>query len=176
MQRPKKTRASSTKAGSSAPSERDLAPPPGFEEKKRQSFGQVLFKSARLLNELAIARLREKNPDVRLAHTRLLPHVDFEGTRLTTLAERMGVTKQAAGQLVEELADLGLLVREADPEDGRAKRVRFTAKGKKALQEGLVLLGSFEGDLAVHLGEARMEELKGSLGVVLDWLEGRAAR
>jgi DNA-binding MarR family transcriptional regulator len=175
MQRPKKTRASSTKAGPPVPTERDLAPPPGFEEKKRASFGQVLFKSARLLNELAIARLREKNPDVRLAHTRLLPHVDFEGTRLTTLAERMGVTKQAAGQLVEELESLGLLLREADPQDGRAKRVRFTAKGKKALQEGLVLLGTFEGELGAHLGEARMDELKDSLGVVLDWLEGRAA-
>jgi DNA-binding MarR family transcriptional regulator len=175
MQRPKKTRASAAK-GVPPASERDLGSPPGFEEKKRASFGQVLFKSARLLNELAIARLREKNPDVRLAHTRLLPHVDFEGTRLTTLAERMGVTKQAAGQLVEELAEQGLLLREADPEDGRAKRVRFTAKGKKALQEGLVLLGTFEGELGAHLGEARMEELKGSLGVVLDWLEGRAAR
>ena len=67
-----------------------------------------LFKAARLINEDAIARVRERTGEpVRVAHTALLPHVDLEGTRLTELARRMGVTKQAVGQLVDELEQMG---------------------------------------------------------------------
>ena len=39
-------------------------------------------------------------------------------------------------RLVQALAAAGLVTREADPADGRAVRVRATAKGKRLLQEG----------------------------------------
>jgi MarR family transcriptional regulator, temperature-dependent positive regulator of motility len=35
-----------------------------------------------------------------LAHTTLLAHLDPDGTRITVLAERAGMTKQSMGQLV----------------------------------------------------------------------------
>ena len=64
---------------------------------------------------------------IRPAHTALFPHIDLSGTRQTALARRMGVSKQAVGQLVSELEQMGALERVPDPSDGRARLVRFAA-------------------------------------------------
>ena len=82
-----------------------------LEQAKRASPGQLLMRAARLMNEEGIARIRANGrPDVRVSHTSLLPHIDLEGTRITELARRMGVTKQAVNQSVTELEQLGILL------------------------------------------------------------------
>src|SRR3712207_4543485 len=119
-----------------------------LEAAKRASLGQLLLKGARLLDEQALARVRARTGrDVRPSHTALLPHVDLEGTRLTTLAARLGVTKQAAGQAVAELQQMGMLETVADPTDGRAKLVRFSARGRRGLLEGIAVLRELEAEL-----------------------------
>src|SRR5947207_6324769 len=92
---------------------------------------QLLFKAARLANERALARLAADpaRPPVRAAHTALFPHLDFDGIRLTDLAARVGVTKQAIGPLIDDLAALGMVERIGDPADKRAKRIRFSRRG-----------------------------------------------
>src|SRR5256885_13963788 len=97
--------------------------------RKQASVGQLLFKAARLFNERAMARVQRRVPEARLAHTALLPHIDLDGTRQTEIARRAGITKQAVGQLVDDLIALGLVEREPDPLDGRAHLVRFTDDG-----------------------------------------------
>ncbi|MEN8181505.1 MAG: MarR family transcriptional regulator [Myxococcota bacterium] len=135
--------------------------------------GQLLFRAARLFNERAVARVREEGqPALRVAHTRLLPHIDLGGTRLTELARRAGVTKQAVGPLVAELEAFGVLRREPDPADGRARRVCFTEGGRRALLHGLAVLGTLEGDLREQLGSARLAQLRGDLETLVDALEG----
>lgn len=143
-----------------------------LERAKEESVGQLLFKAARLWNEQAIARIQETNPRLRPSHTRLLPHIDLDGTKLTELAARMGVTKQAAGELVDDFEEQGLLERVADPSDKRAKLIRFTAKGKKALLSGLELLGTMEAELEKDIGKARMKALGETLMRVIAILEG----
>ena len=105
-----------------------------LEAEKAKRTVQLLFKAARLLNERAIERVRLRTGQpVRVAHTAVLPHIDLEGTRLTELARRLGVSKQAAGQIVDELEGFGMLERVADPADARAKLVRFSKKGQAAM-------------------------------------------
>ena len=51
---------------------------------KSASTAQLLFKCARLVNELALERLRlATGQALRPAHTALFPLIDLEGTRLT---------------------------------------------------------------------------------------------
>ena len=121
-----------------------------LEQAKAESIAQLLFKCARLLNEQALARveLPEGAPRIRPAHTSLFPHIDLAGTRLTDLAKRVGVSKQAVGQLVDELEQLGVIERVADPQDGRAKLIRFRQKRGKSLHDGLAHLKKFEDELA----------------------------
>jgi DNA-binding MarR family transcriptional regulator len=139
---------------------------------KQASVGQLLLKGARLLDERALGRFNREGPRVPLrpAHTSLFPHIDREGTRLTELARRLGVTKQAAGQLVTDLEALGVLERVDDPADGRAKLVRFTDHGLKALQHGLSVLRTIEGELERRLGRARMRALHEALAEVVEEL------
>jgi len=143
-----------------------------IEAAKRQSFGHLLLKTARLFNERAVARVRAKTgADFRAAHTALLPHVDFDGTRLTELAARVGTSKQAVGELVAELEEMGMLRRDVDPSDARARLVRFTPRGKRALLHGLGVLGEIEAELAGELGAAALARLRGDLGRLLAALE-----
>src|SRR5246127_1030294 len=67
--------------------------------------------------------------ETRIAHVSLTRNLDVEGTRLTELARRASMSKQAMGELVDQCADLGLVDRIADPSDGRARIVMFTPAG-----------------------------------------------
>lgn len=146
-----------------------------LEAAKRASVGQLLLKCARLLDERAVARVNqeagEARPRLRPAHTRLLPHVDVEGTRLTELARRLGITKQAVGQLVDDLVQQGVLELAPDPEDRRARRVRFTPKGMAAIAHGLGILQHIESELSRRIGAQRMRALHETLLEILEALE-----
>lgn len=143
-----------------------------LEAKKRASTAQLLFKCARLLNERAIRTVRERTGrPVRVAHTLLLPHIDFEGVRSTELARRLGVSKQAVGQLVDELVEMRIVERVADPDDGRAKLVRFSARGRRSILDGLGVLGEIERDMEAALGRSAFAALHAALERLLAELE-----
>lgn len=146
-----------------------------LELRKRASLGQVLMKAARLLNEQALARVRARTQqEIRPAHTAVFPHIDLQGTRLTVIADRMGLSKQAVGQLVGELEAMGAVERVPDPSDGRAKLVRFCQRnGKLVLFDGLAVLVEFEAELAEELGRERLDTLHEHLEALLDTLEAR---
>lgn len=147
-----------------------------LERTKRESTVQVLFKVARLLDELALERAAAKPgaPRLRRSHTSLLPHIALEGTRITDLAERLGISKQAVSQLVDDLEAFGVVARVNDPEDARARRVVFTDRGKKGLLEGLAVLKGLEAELVNEVGSQRMKNLREALLLLHDWLVQRA--
>ena len=147
-----------------------------FEAARDAATLQLLFKAARLANERALARLASDpaRPPVRAAHTALFPHLSFEGIRLTDLAARVGVTKQAIGPLVDDLAALGMVERIADPEDKRAKRIRFSRRGHAALMHGLGVLGNLEEELTAKVGKRRMRGLHQTLRLIIQSLEAVA--
>ena len=139
--------------------------------RKRVSVAQLLFKAARLWNEEAIARVQQRHPSARMAHTTLFPHIDLEGTRATEIARRAGITKQAVGQLVDELEAIGMLVRVPDPDDGRAQLVRFTDEGIAQLLAGLDVLDEVEIDLGGDVGAGTLDRLRRDLARLLPALE-----
>jgi len=144
-----------------------------FEAEKRANTLQVLMKCARLANERAIRRVNERAGAsvFRQALANLLPHIALEGTRMTELAERVGVSKQAVSKLVAEFVDQGMLELSPDPEDGRAKLVRFTPRGVEGIRHGLSVLASVEEEIAAKVGKKRMLALHEGLVAMLDALE-----
>lgn len=140
-----------------------------FERDKREATAQLLLKCARLVNERAIARVRrETKLNIRTSHTLLFPHIDLEGTRQTELAERLGISKQAVGRLVDELVEMGMLRLAPDPRDGRAKLVHFEREG---LTGGLSKLGRVEDELTEMIGARRMRGLREALLALEEALE-----
>lgn len=134
-----------------------------------------MFRLARLLDEAAVGRVaRAGAPTLRTSHTALLPHLDLEGTRLVDLAARVGVSKQAVGQLVDDLESMGVVERVPDPEDGRARRVRFTRLGVQALLQGLDVLDGLERQLVAAIGRRTVDELRDGVEAALRAVEAGA--
>jgi len=103
-------------------------------------------------------------------HTELLPshQVVFaglgrRGARLTLLAQHAGMTKQAMGQIVDDLEQLGYVERIPDPADGRAKIVRFTAAGLDFVCDAAEALDEIWRGYAELLGARALEELQKGL-------------
>ncbi len=145
-----------------------------FNEVRDAATLQLLFKAARLANERALrsasAHTSAAGASIRPAHTALFPHLDFDGVRLTQLAARVGVTKQAVGQLVDDLAAMGMVERMPDPQDLRAKRIRFSRRGYVALMHGLGILRDIEGELLSVVGRKRMRDLHETLQMIIEAL------
>lgn len=129
--------------------------------KKQASTAQLLFKCARLWNEIAMATVNAEagGTVLRPAHTALFPHIDFKGIRPTEIARRAGISKQAVGQVLDELEAAGLVERIIDPADKRARLVRFTPAGGEAIFHGLGVLEKLERRFALELGPAQMRDL-----------------
>jgi DNA-binding MarR family transcriptional regulator len=89
------------------------------------------------------------------------------GTRLTDLAQRASMTKQAMGQIVDDLERLGYVERTPDPDDGRAKIVRFTAAGLDFVSDAAEVLTEIWHDYAQLLGPGELEQLQSSLRKLL---------
>jgi DNA-binding MarR family transcriptional regulator len=82
---------------------------------------------------LALSNLAAR-AQVSAAHVHITRHLDLHGTRLTTLADKAGMSKQAMGDLVDQCEAWGLVTREPDPRDARARMVKFTPAGLAWLQ------------------------------------------
>jgi DNA-binding MarR family transcriptional regulator len=139
-----------------------------LEALKKRGVSQLLFKCARLLNDRAVARVNQRSRArvLRASHTALFPHLGAQGIRSTELAQRLGVTKQSVSQLVTELESWGMVTQTPDPQDGRAKLVKLSDKGHKAMLDGLSVLAELEGELVSRIGKRRMQELQTALSAL----------
>jgi DNA-binding MarR family transcriptional regulator len=100
-------------------------------------------------------------PDVREGHGCVFGFVDLEhGSRLTDLAERAGLTKQAVGEVVAELERKGYAQRVPDPYDGRAKIIRLTERGVEASLTGRRLFAEIEREWAEEYGQELVDQLR----------------
>ena len=102
------------------------------------------------------------------AHIHITRHLPLQGARLTELAQRALMTKQAMGRLVDQCEAWGLVTRTPDARDARAIKVVFTATG-------LIWLKAFED--AVCEAEAELKQAVGAqvAAVISIGLEAYAA-
>src|SRR5262249_12538220 len=98
--------------------------------------------------------------------------VDTErGSRVNVLAKKVGVTRQAASQLLDEIEERGCIERRPDPEDGRAVRVHFTPKGRRMLASGMEVMTALEEEYAAVIGKAELRQVKQHLARLLQHID-----
>ena len=127
--------------------------------------GRLLGHAARRFDERVLG-LMARNVDVPLAlsnlaartqvsaaHIHITRHLALEGARLTDLAVSAGMSKQAMGDLVDQCEAWGLVTREADPLDARARRVRFTPTGLAWLQAFKEAVAQAEAEFRAEVGD-----------------------
>lgn len=101
------------------------------------------------------ARLADEPLDLRPSQARVLEWIPPEGLTISELAERTDMTTQGCGQFVRQLAELGMVEVSVADDDGRARRVRTTPRGREALDRALRFVAACEEDWAARVGAER---------------------
>lgn len=146
-----------------------------------RGLGSLLREPAGAYQRAIFAGLFERFADLRPAHMGIIIHIDHPpgGTRLTELAERMQITKQSLGELVDYLEPHGYVERIPDPTDRRSKLVRLTELGWRVHEEATEVGDAIQEGWAARLGAERMQALRGllgDLGRVIEELEAMPQR
>lgn len=110
----------------------------------------------RIINQLNAAGFEE----LRLPHMAVLQFPGPDGVRPGTLAERAGMSKQAMNQLLRSLEALGYIVRSDAPNQGRARIIRLTRRGRAAYAQVHDILRDLEREWSAELGPRRFAQLK----------------
>jgi DNA-binding MarR family transcriptional regulator len=101
---------------------------------------------------------------IRPAHGCVFGFIDRGGgVRLTALADRSGLTKQAVGEAVADLERLGYVERVPDPSDGRAKIIRLTERGGQVAAAAEEIFADIERRFAAEVGDERLVEFRDTL-------------
>jgi DNA-binding MarR family transcriptional regulator len=90
--------------------------------------------------------------DLKQAHNALFSIMGAEGERASSLAARAGITRQSMGEVIRDLVSLGILEMVPDPQDGRAKVVRYTEEGIRFTNQGFRHIRSLEDTFAEEFG------------------------
>lgn len=127
--------------------------------------GRLLLEAQRALAAEVGAELEERGfSDLRPGHSAAFLHIDRRrGSRLSELAVRARVSKQAMMLVVDDLESLGYVRRVHDPTDSRAKVVRLTVRGRSAAAECRRAVQAVEKQASTALGERRYALLRESL-------------
>ena len=110
----------------------------------------------RIITELNAAGFEE----LRVPHMAVLQFPSPDGVRPGMLAERAGMSKQAMNQLLRSLEALGYLVRSDAPDEGRARLVGLTKRGRAAYAKIHGILREIEREWSAELGPKRFTALK----------------
>lgn len=141
---------------------------PSVPERQRTLGSLLRLPYQALQSRVYSALARRGFDDLRVAHSVVFRHIDPAGSRVTALAERAGMTKQSMAYLVDALGASGYLKSVPDPADGRAKLAVLSARGKRAMTALVELSAQFEADLALRLGEVKLQQLRLLLEEVAD--------
>jgi len=116
----------------------------------------------RIITELNAAGFEE----LRVPHMAVLQFPGPDGVRPGTLAERAGMSKQAMNQLLRSLESLGYIARSDAPDEGRARIIRLTKRGRAAYTKVHAILHDIEREWSAELGPKDFTRLKDLLSRV----------
>lgn len=90
---------------------------------------------------------------------------------VSDIGGRMDVTSAAASQLVDKLAQAGLIERTEDPQDRRAKRITLSPKGQELIRAGISERYRWVDALAESLSADERQKVGEALGLLAGTLQ-----
>ncbi len=113
-------------------------------------------------------------PDLRMRHTMLLESIREEGARVTSLASRLGMTKQAMTELVDDLERSGFVDRIDDPADRRARLIVLSDKGRLAFIKAFEIIDEMEREYAAVVGPESYADTRSTMARLVHVIDDRA--
>ena len=93
-------------------------------------------------------------------HLTILSYIDPVGTRIVTLAERAGMTKQSMGDFIRELEAQGYVERSPDPHDKRAVMIKMVSSNTTFLSDAYTIMAEIQTEYAATLESAGLKQLR----------------
>ena len=87
---------------------------------------------------------------------------------LTELASQLGVTKQAAAKVVDEMVAKGLLRRRPSPADARAKLLELTGRGTAAMATAIEIGARLDARLQAAAGTVAVDSMRAALEALVE--------
>ena len=128
---------------------------------KEMLIGALLRVPAQAIHRRIIAELNAAGfEELRVPHMAVLQFPGPDGVRPGSLAGRAGMSKQAMNQLLRSLEGIGYLARSDAPDEGRARIVRLTKRGRAAYAKVHEILRDIEREWSAELGSTQFTQLK----------------
>jgi DNA-binding MarR family transcriptional regulator len=141
----------------------------------RQAVGQLLSTLLReFRHDLAAPRADAGFGDIRDPHMQIFGNLRMGGVRLTELADRAQLSLAATSELVNDLEQMGYLVRRPDPADGRAKLIDLTKRGREAMAAAGDRVADIERRWSKLMGAKEFAHMCRSMQNLLDKLDPEA--
>lgn len=144
---------------------------------ERLAVGQLLVRLLReFRDDLAAPRAGAGYGDVREVHFQIFGNIRMGGIRLTELADRAQLSLAAASELVNDLEDLGYLTRRPDPDDGRAKLIDLTKRGRALMADAGGRVADIERRWSKLVGARDFAHMTRTMQRLLDELDPKDSR
>jgi len=133
---------------------------------------QCLLRASRYVNAAIVEGLHQRGfTELRSTHTALLSNLDLEGNKLTLIAQRAGITKQAMGRLADELVKLNYVTKTPNKNDRRSVTIKLTPEGLKLMNCSFMIMEELENRCTHRLGGSRFKKLLSSLQEIVNEFE-----
>ncbi len=143
----------------------------------REAIGQLLVRLLRgFRHDLAAPRAEAGYGDIRDPHMQIFGNVRVGGIRLTELADRAQLSLAATSELVNDLEEMGYLVRRPDPADGRAKLIDLTKRGRDAMAAAGYRVADIERRWSKLVGAKDFAQMCQTMQRLLDELDPQRSR
>lgn len=129
------------------------------------------------LGELANVKMlrdfntRLKLPKLKKLHLDLISYIDPDGTTITEIARRKGVTKQSISKTVQELLDMGFLESRQNPQDSRSKLISFNLNKDSAMLQGFAELARIDNAITEAIGAEQYQVILEGMQKVMQTIE-----
>ena len=128
---------------------------------RRTSVPRLLHELSEDSVRLALAKLAGRGHGrVGMAHATLLRNLDYDGTGLSLLAARAGITKQAITRIARDLHERGYVNIARDPDDARGRIVTFSRRGVNLATQAARVSREIEAEYAELVGSKTLETLR----------------
>jgi DNA-binding MarR family transcriptional regulator len=132
--------------------------------------GRLLFA---VQGELFASLAERGFADLHPRHGAVMAYLEPDGVRATELSRLSGQHKQVVGTVVDELEELGYVIRQPDPVDRRAKLICPTDRGLAQMRVADEIMTAIQTRHARRLGKDAYAEFKSAF---LDVTEHQRAR
>jgi DNA-binding MarR family transcriptional regulator len=129
---------------------------------------QLLTEAKRWFDDALMASMESAGEQpVSTAQASVFAMLDAEGTTVSELARRIGVTRQTVHQAVHGLIAMGLLQQVPDPDSARRRLIRTTTEGRRVHERAQAAIAVIESVLADRIGGSGADALRQAL--TADW-------